>query len=166
VAKKFNLPMFEDTSAESSTKAAPKPTLEVARQKLGGKRGEEDAPPAGMTPGALVEVTGRAAIVLYATGREVHVLLEPKLLKKVSPADLVLREGALPTELASLSADARVFGGLAEGQWVRYADDTGDLREGKLVEKCRYGGLVARTDGAIVAVGFRKLWPATEVGEA
>ena len=26
-------------------------------------------------------------------------------------------------------------------------------------EKCRYGALVAKDDGAVLAVGFRKLWP-------
>jgi len=30
---------------------------------------------------------------------------------------------------------------------------------GKVVEKCRWGALVLREDGAVVAVGFRKLWP-------
>jgi hypothetical protein len=43
---------------------------------------------------------------------------------------------------------------------VRYADDAGALIDGKLIEKCRWGALVARDDGAVVAVGFRKLWPA------
>ena len=65
-----------------------------------------------------------------------------------------------------ISADAHVFARLAEGQPVRYADDQGGLLGGKLVEKCRYGALVVRDDGAVVAVGFRKLWPAASAGAA
>ena len=49
---------------------------------------------------------------------------------------------------------------------MRYADDDRGLRDAKLVEKCRYGALVARDDGTIVAGGFRKLWPATSSGAA
>lgn len=65
-----------------------------------------------------------------------------------------------------LAAEARVFGGMVEGQAIRYADDAGTLMDGKLIEKCRWGALVARDDGAVVAVGFRKLWPAPAMGGA
>ena len=67
--------------------------------------------------------------------------------------------GEVAIELEKIAGDARLFGQLAEGQPVRYADDAGALVNGKVVEKCRWGALVLRDDGAVVAVGFRKLWP-------
>ena len=62
--------------------------------------------------------------------------------------------------LSALATDASVFARLGEGDSVRYSDDTGAFRDATLIEKCLYGALVARVDGTIVAVGFRKLWPA------
>lgn len=38
------------------------------------------------------------------------------------------------------------------------------IERGKLIAKCRYGGLVAKNDGKILAVGFRNLCPATTTG--
>lgn len=35
------------------------------------------------------------------------------------------------------------------------------IERGKLISKCRYGGLVAKSDGKILAVGFRNLCPVT-----
>ena len=82
------------------------------------------------------------------------------------PAAVDLHDGAAPTALAKIAADAHIFSRLAEGEQIRYADDSGGLLAGKLVEKCRYGALVVRDDGAVVAVGFRKLWPAAAAGAA
>jgi len=62
----------------------------------------------------------------------------------------------------SLLAEVRLFATLKEGQRVRFAEkdgSAGELSVGMLVEKCRYGALVAKDDGRILAVGFRRLWP-------
>lgn len=163
MAKKVNLPVV-------AKPAAKKPSLDAARARLGG-RSEAGPPPPGFSPGLAVTFAlpggeRRAAIVIYAGADEIHVLLDPLRLRRFTSADLTPHEGALDDELTKLAADARLFGMLTEGQAIRYADDAGALVDGKLIEKCRWGALVAREDGAVVAVGFRKLWPAPVAGGA
>jgi hypothetical protein len=170
LAKKVSLSLLEDP------RPAKKPTLESARSRLGGRASDVPASvedptivAKGLAPGKVVSYAlpngkRRAGVVVYAGSDEVHVLLDPMRLRRVEPAELsghdVARDGVLDDELTRLAADAHVFGLLAEGQTIRYADEEGTLVIGKLVEKCRWGALVAREDGAVVAVGFRKLWPA------
>ena len=102
-------------------------------------------------------------IVLHASATEIHVLLDATRLRRFSPAALAPGAESPGPQLAPVAADARVFGLLVEGHEVRYADGRGALREGRLVERCRYGALVLRReDGVVVAVGFRKLWPASQ----
>lgn len=171
MGKKINLPLLPDAwvgagreSAEMR-KAAKKPSLEDARNRLGGRTTDELAAAPGITPGRIVKViaTGgveHIAVVIFANADEVHILVDGTRLRRVPPEAVDLHDGATPSTLTQISDDAHVFSRLAEGQGVRYADDTGGLLPGKLVEKCRYGALVVREDGAVVAVGFRKLWPA------
>ena len=70
-------------------------------------------------------------------------------MKRVACTDV---ESASSTELAHVAEDARAFAALEEGARVVFDGDV----TGKLVEKCRWGGLVARDDGRIFAVGFRR----------
>ena len=115
-----------------------------------------------------VVIHGRVpGVVVFASQAEVHVLLDGIRLRRLSPDDLLVHEGRdLAIELEKIAGDARLFGQLVEGQSVRYADDAGTLINGRVVEKCRWGALVLRDDGAVVAVGFRKLWPAPAGGSA
>jgi hypothetical protein len=171
VGKKINLPLLPDAwsgrareSAEAK-KSAKKPSLDDARNRLGGRTTDEEPPRPGIAPGRIVKVvaTGGAehvAVVVFANAEEVHILVDGTRLRRVSPGAVDFHEGATPSVLAKIADDAHVFSRLSEGQRVRYADDSGGLLAGKLVEKCRYGALVVREDGAVVAVGFRKLWPA------
>lgn len=153
MTKKVNLPI-----------AGKKPSIEAARSRLGGKL-DGGPPPPGFAPGRVVSFTlpggrRRAAVVVYAGGDEIHVLLDPIRLRRMQPGEIDAHEGPVDDEMTKLAADAQLFGLLVEGQSIRYADDAGALVDGKLIEKCRWGALVARDDGAVVAVGFRKLWPA------
>jgi hypothetical protein len=157
LAKKTTLPIADRPPAK-------KPSLAAARARLGGGA-DAGPPPFGLAPGRLVTFAlpsgrRRTAVIVYAGGDEVHVLLDPVRLRRLSPDDVEVHEGAVDDELTKLAADAHVFGLLAEGQPIRYADERGGLVDGKLIEKCRWGALIARDDGAVVAVGFRKLWPA------
>ncbi len=169
--KKVSLPLLSDVFADVADRehdedeAAPKkPSVDVARARLGG-RVKDDEPSDTFVSGQHVTFErapgerGRG-IVLYASTREVHVLLDPARLRRFAPGELTIEAGEAPGDLLKVSADARVFGLLHEGQSVRYADDKGTLLAGKVVERCRYGALVLRDDGVVVAVGFRKLWPA------
>jgi hypothetical protein len=108
--------------------------------------------------------TARLAVIVHASATEIHALVDGVRLLRVKPETMEPFEGDAPIEIARIAADARVFHTLVEGQPVRYADDTNSLLAGKLVEKCRYGALIVRDDGTVVAVGFRKLWPATSAG--
>jgi hypothetical protein len=124
-----------------------------------------------MIPGRVVSVAANdgvehVAVVVFANADEVHLLIDGTKLRRVPPDAVHAHEGSTPSMLSKIAADAHVFSGLSEGQKVRYADDSGGLLPGKLVEKCRYGALIVREDGAIVAVGFRKLWPAAATGAA
>jgi hypothetical protein len=158
VVKKIVLPVLGELAKR-------KPSIDAARARLGG-RPKEDAPGT-TTPGTIVRTQrDDVGVVVYASALETHVLFDGSRLRKLPPHDLSTHDGEAPPDLARVAADARVFVTLLEGQSVRYADDSGALRDGKLVEKCRYGALVLRDDGAIVAVGFRKLWPAPRAGDA
>ena len=169
MAKKIVLPLLGELAKREGTGGTPKkPSIDAARARLGGRT--KDAGPASVAPGTIVRVKSSDAIgvVVYASAREAHVLLGGSRLRRLGAEDMesMPSDAEPPEELAAVAADARVFWLLAESQEVRYADATGALRGGKLVEKCRYGALVLRDDGAIVAVGFRKLWPAAATGDA
>jgi hypothetical protein len=159
VSKK-GLPLLQD-----EPRPAPKrPSVDVARARLGGKPDGDDPLP-GFPPGqrvsfALSSGARRSGVVIYACAAEVHVLLDSVRLRRFPPDDVAREDGVLEAELGKLAADARIFGLLEEGQPVRFTNEAGELHEGRLIERCRYGALVLREDGAIVAVGFRKLWPA------
>jgi hypothetical protein len=180
VGKKINLPLLPDAwsgrtrehakavadvKGEKREPKAKKPSLDDARNRLGGRTNQEEPAPAGIVPGRVVRVFANdgaehVAVVVFANADEVHILIDGTKLRRVPPDSVHAHEGPAPSSVAKIAADAHVFSRLAEGEKVRYADDSGGLLAGKLVEKCRYGALVVREDGAVVAVGFRKLWPA------
>ena len=143
--------------------AGPTP-VDVARKKLGGRA------VSGPGQGKIVTVPaggGRlVGVVLFATEDEVFVLVEPNVVRRAR-RDLSLPfSGEAPDAISRLSGDVHVFARLAEGNRVRYEVSAGTMREGRLLEKCRYGALVVAEGGALVAVGFRKLWPAGARDEA
>lgn len=135
--------------------------LERARQRLGGEALSSGG------AGRLVEIVGAGAIpvsgvVLHQTERDVDVWLGASVVRRtrhenVTAIDATTR--ALSDDLLRASADARVFGTLERGARVRYDAGDGAVLEGRIVERCRYGALVARPDGGVMAVGFRRLWP-------
>jgi hypothetical protein len=194
VRKKVNLPLFADPVVALGKPASElakkkKPSIDAARARLGVRISEMDTPPAGFAPGVVVtfalarpeaagadDVAGGTpapagprtpGVVVFASRNEVHVLLDGIRLRRLPPSDLLIHEGGdVAIELEKIAGDARLFGQLVEGQAVRYADGSGNLVDGKVVEKCRWGALVRRDDGAVVAVGFRKLWPSSSGGAA
>ena len=186
MGKKINLPLLPDAwsgrardyaktagevKGEKRSKSDPgakKPSLDDARNRLGGRTKDEEPAPPGMVPGRVVRVFANdgaehVAVVVFANPDEVHILIDGTKLRRVPPSAVHDFEGETPSSVSKIAADAHVFSRLAEGEKIRYADDSGGLLAGKLVEKCRYGALVVREDGAVVAVGFRKLWPAATV---
>jgi hypothetical protein len=134
-----------------------RPSIDAARARLGGRIPVDAAPLPGFPPGTVVRSGDARGVIVYASKDEAHVLIDAARVQRVSPGELAI--DAVPSDLAALSDDARVFGTLGEGLPVRYKNDHGELVTGCVVEKCRWGALVQREDGVVVAVGFRKLWP-------
>ncbi len=172
MGKKINLPLLPDAwstrtrETRGSESPVKKPSLDDARNRLGGRTTDEEPAPPGIAPGKVVRVFANdgeehIAVVVFANAEEIHILVDGTRLRRVPPPAVHGYEGVTPASLVKIAADAHIFDRLSEGQQIRYADDSGGLLNGKLVEKCRYGALVVREDGAVVAVGFRKLWPAS-----
>jgi hypothetical protein len=134
--------------------------LESARRKLGGR----SIAPSARSPGALVETTlqdGRrlAGILLWASAGSCDVWFDDGLARRTRSESVVPGYGPLPEALVRIEAEIRMFAALAEGDRVRWERD-GVITEGRIVEKCRYGAIVVTRGARVVAVGFRKLWPA------
>ena len=133
MARRVALPMSFD----------PRMTLARAREKLGGRvvshaRG-----------GEIVRAGSHVGVVLWSDDVHCDVWIGDDAVKRVASADV---ESAASIDLANVSEDARAFAALEEGAMVVFDEHV----SGKLVEKCRWGGLVARDDGRIFAVGFRR----------
>ena len=55
-----------------------------------------------------------------------------------------------------VAADLRVFLDLLTDARVAFLTTDGKIRQGKLIERCRFGGLVALDEGAVLGVGFAR----------
>jgi hypothetical protein len=149
MAGKRSLPLV----ADGRRPVDDRPTIERARRRLGGRASTDGT--AGQPVRFLGEET--TGVVLFGAADRCDVLLEggavrrtrPELLAATAPVEPMLR----------VVAEIRLFGRLREGERVRFEHE-GRAEEGVLVEKCRYGALVAKRDGTLLAVGFRRLWPA------
>ncbi len=141
----------------------PPPRIEDARTALGGP---------GVTTalaGALVRLRvapgGEAAggttlgAVVFADAERADVWIGEGRIRRVAHEAWAPAPDAAGHPLAAVAADARVYAGLREGAPVRFVTPEGAAREGALVEKCRYGGLVREADGRVHAVSFRRLLP-------
>ncbi|XXX80414.1 hypothetical protein WMF30_16755 [Sorangium sp. So ce134] len=186
MTRKLSLPLVPlDRPARATASAATKPTVDAVRERLGGRASTEPG------VGELVLLTTAAGkalpgVVLFRRGATVDVWIDDPeanfsvpnttersvsgrstahrgLVRRARPADVAPLRAPAPESLVAVAADARVFAALSEGERIRFQDG-GDLAEGTLVEKCRFGGLVQRDDGIIVGVGFRRLWPAQAEG--
>lgn len=134
----------------------PPPTVEAARKRLGGRGSSEPG------VGALVVVTTRYGVdkdgvVVFVRGDEVDVWIADDTVLRTTPTRVRPMTAAAPRHLAAVAADSRAFAALVEGRRVRFSDGNGATGEGMLAEKCRFGAIVARDDGSLVGVGFRRL---------
>jgi hypothetical protein len=149
MGRKLSLPLTLDN--------AKKPTTDAVRKRLGGRASTEAG------AGEIVSLTTeggstRVGVVLFARGEDVDVWTDHGVVRRARRTSTAPCREEVPKELEQVADDARIFGGLCEGQRVRYQHETG-LEEGVLVEKCRFGALLRRDDGVILGVGFRRIWP-------
>ncbi|EYF02027.1 hypothetical protein [Chondromyces apiculatus] len=181
MGRKLPLPLFNlgrgltFTASPRAPQPGKKPSADEVRARLGGRAAT------GPGAGELVTLTTSTGselpgVVLFVAGDDLDVWVETALPRPPTAALLapasnagvvhrVTRAAVVPLhvpaskQLTTVAADARIFAALGEGQRIHYQTDAG-LREGTLVEKCRYGALVASDDGVLIAVGFRRVWPA------
>jgi hypothetical protein len=148
------------TASGSEHVASSRTSIDSARRRLGGK----PSAPSARAPGVVVEAATRdgnrrRGIVLWASEQDCDVWFDDGVARRVRASAVTVYGGAIPQQLARIAAEARLFALLAPGERVRWQRPGGAV-EGCIVEKCRYGAIVVTRDGRLVAVGFRRLWPA------
>jgi hypothetical protein len=133
------------------------PSIDSAREALGGRVSTERGAGAivkvamrrgGDAEGVVVCVHGESRDVWIGEGRFVRTTAD-----RITPTD------DRPAHLETVADDARRFARLREGEPVRATKRDGTTVDGTLVEKCRYGALVAKDDH-VLAVGFQRVAPA------
>ena len=150
MVRRFSLPLTPDSVR--------KPTVDAIRKRLGGRASTE----AGAGDVVVITTDGGATLVgvaLFVRGEDLDVWIDKGRVRRTRRSSTRPASAPVSKELAAIAGDARVFGGLMEGQRVRYQHEDG-FGEGILIEKCRFGALLQRDDGVIVGAGFRKIWPA------
>jgi hypothetical protein len=154
-----SLPLALDILANARAKSRT-PTVDAARRMFGGRGASEPG------VGKLVRVeTAEGSILgvlLFTTHSECDVFMEDATVRRMRPERVAALLDDAPEELVAIARDATAFGALEEGDRVCFASKQGEMSEGTLVEKCRYGALVLTLSGTIVAVGFRKLFAAPQ----
>jgi hypothetical protein len=132
--------------------AAPRPTVDAVRRRLGGRAATEQG------AGEIVALRGgRTGVVLFVRGDQLDVWLEGDVVRRVRRPDAAAADAVIARDVYAAARDARAFGDLREGQRVSFQKD-GVLRDGVLVEKCRFGALVELESGAVVGVAWRRLF--------
>jgi hypothetical protein len=156
--RKRALPLIADLLGKGSGGDKPAPSVDAARLRLGGR-----AAPATADVGRIVSLDGGhglklVGIVLYGTDTDLDVWIEGGVVRRTKPELVEDFRGVVHDDFLAMARDARAFARLREMQAVRYERSPGTIERAALVEKCRYGALVLREDGKLMAVGFRKVW--------
>lgn len=159
---KISAPVRSGSEQADSARAS----IEAARRKLGGRPVEASLrAPGSVVRAALRDGARRAGVILWASAEHCDVWFDDGIARRVRASVVATYDGAPPRALGLILAEARIFASLGEGDRVRW-DRAGTLVGGCIVEKCRYGAIVLTEDGKLVAVGFRRLWPAEVPGTA
>jgi len=132
------------------------PTVDEVRKRLGGRASTDTG------AGELVYLSTergieRVGVVLFARGDELDVCVESGVVRRIKRASTRPADTTVSEELLSMACDARAFAALRENQRVLYSHASG-TGEGVLVEKCRFGALIERSDGAVIGASFRRVF--------
>jgi hypothetical protein len=159
------------------------PTLAAMRAKLGGRVVWTSAPGDALRVGAIVSLlhsppqsagdplpstgevpspdpaaTTRLGVVLALSPIDADVYLTRGMVKRTLASLLTLHAGDVPAELAAIRPSIEAFARLEEQQEIWFDRGNGEISEGVLIEKCRYGALVGDRESKVLGVGFRKLF--------
>lgn len=147
------LPLFAGLLGEAPRPAAPH--LDQARRRLGGRYADDvDA----AMIGRFVRAAPHEGVVLHADGATVDVMVSAGVVRRVARSRVVvLDDRELSPPRRRVADDVRRFASMPAERRARYTTETGDEAEGLLIEKCRYGALVALDDGRVVALGFGRM---------
>jgi len=163
-------PFDHDASGAGGARPSTATTsVEAARLKLGGSAVPSARPAGALVQAVLRDGASHVGAVLWASERRCDVWFDDGVARRVGAASVTPYDGPLPDlpdPLVRVAAEIRLFAAMSEGDrvlWTR-ADR---VLDGRIVEKCRYGAIVVATGtGRLVAVGFRKLWPAAAAAVA
>ncbi len=158
--RKPSPPLPVETPMRARDRVAPLRSLESARRKLGGS----SVVPSERSPGGLVQASlsdglDHAGVLLWCSGGYCDVWFDDGVARRARTELVVPRARPTPESLLRIEAEVRVFSTLVEGERVRWEREA-CLVEGRIAEKCRYGAIVVTHEAKVIAVGFRKLWPA------
>lgn len=147
------LPLFAALTGGSPRPAGPH--LEQARRGLGGSYADDvDA----AMIGRFVRADAHEGVVLHADAATVDVMVSAGVVRRVARSRVVaLDDVELSPLRRRMAGDVRRFAAMPAGRRARFTTETGDEAEGLLIEKCRYGALVALDDGRVVALGFSRM---------
>jgi hypothetical protein len=151
--KRRPLPLFAGLNGGAPRPAAPH--LEQARRGLGGAYADDvDA----SLIGRFVRVAPHEGVVLHADATTVDVMVSAGVVRRVARARaVVLDDVELSPLRRRMADDVRRFAAMPAARRARFTTETGAEAEGLLIEKCRYGALVALDDGRVVALGFSRM---------
>lgn len=128
------------------------PTLQRMRTRLGGPATARDR------AGAIVRLDdGPPTILLYEEGGAAHLWAGEGTVRRVDRERVRPHDEPAPHDVLAIAVELRTFASLRAGTRVTFGGPGGEAAEGTLVERCRLGGLVARDDGSVLGVGFRRL---------
>jgi hypothetical protein len=168
MARRISLPMTDTLGSEDA------PTTATMRKRLGGRvTGEMSvATPRGVvTVGSFVELSSydgtatKPGVLLTVEGDAVDVYMSGGLVRRTR-AEFIAPKSRAADDLIPVAESAAVFARLGEGQAVEVERGEGTVERGTLVEKCRYGALVKLANDVVLAVGFRKVWPAVVASQS
>jgi hypothetical protein len=147
------LPLFAGLRGGATRPSTPH--LEQARRSLGGPYSDDvDA----AMIGRFVRAEPHEGVVLHADASTVDVMVSAGVVRRVERSRVVaLDDVELSPLRRRMAGDVRRFAAMPAGRRARFATEGGGEDEGLLIEKCRYGALLALDDGRVVALGFSRM---------
>lgn len=148
--RKFALPVL--------LPAPPTPSVEKVRKSFGGRASTESG------TGELVSFSTEGGIhqtgvVVFIRGEDLDVYVGENVVRRTQRTSVRPVDAVQDSSFSRIAESARIFEQLVEGQRVSFISDN-RIYEGTLVEKCRFGALVERSDGRIIGLGFQRISPA------